>query len=59
MNYSITAVWVTLIIAVKEDKFNWITILFPIFEKKNFKKQGKDKHFNLFIFYVKFYENYV
>ena len=41
MNYSITAVWVTLIIAVKEDKFNWITILFPIFEKKTLKTKEK------------------
>ena len=33
MNSSITAVWMAVIIAVKEDKSNWITILFPILEK--------------------------
>ena len=37
MNWSIIAVLVAFIIAVNEDKSNWITILFPIFEK-NVKK---------------------
>ena len=53
MNWSITAVWIILIIEVYEDMFNWVTILFPIFEKNVIRKRSRKENINI-LFYADF-----